>query len=66
MNKNNRLIVIGMNVLALLMLLSVITSHFFYLPYSGDTGQITMIVMAGALTSLSTWYAVGKNKEKSQ
>ncbi len=66
MNRKNRWIVIGMNVLALLMLASVITGHLFHLPVYDGTGEVTMIVMACSLTSLSTFFYVDNNKKSPQ
>ncbi len=47
--------VVLVNVLALVMLVAVITSHLFQVPAFDETTQVTFIALACALTGISTW-----------
>ncbi len=66
MKVSNLWIVIALNSLALLMLISVITSQLFHLPVYDDTLQTTLIVLACGLTSLSACYGVKQTKENNR
>ncbi len=49
-------------VVAMLLLISVITSNFFHLPMYDETGRSTVIVMAMMIFSLSTVFEETKSK----